>query len=382
MAILDFSKDSGKSIAIHFHTRELGPEGQPLYYHTPENPAVIKGHVEFRTVKETKGGDIDFTFEARAESKWTEQHGKATIAYHYIKKFQEQSWEIKLNRSNPKTISPGVTRYDFEVPLDAGLPSSIEGSRGWFHYRFKAHIKRSFPHRDMAAKELVWVYSSTLRAGEQHEPMIYKHIWNDVLPVTCTLPSDVLYQGQVVPLTVQFEPFLDNSIHRGQELIVASAFVKMKQYTRLTDPKMLNKERKDKKTVFSLPVTEDWPQTNNGFTKTIMVELPGAKQLACALDSPPVTKRHTLKLIMMVYTNVSGEKEAKELRVEMDVKITAPRPEHIRDMAPAHAAPPPYQSIDTDDEDDAMPPEFSRSSSGRQSHGDHPSDVKHPQGLF
>lgn len=104
MAILDFSKDSGKSIAIHFHTKELGPEGQPLYYHTPENPAgmtlrhfmaiakclcrssmankipvmimclhiiVIKGHVEFRTVKETKGGDIDFTFEARAQAKWT-----------------------------------------------------------------------------------------------------------------------------------------------------------------------------------------------------------------------------------------------------------------------------------------------------------------------
>jgi hypothetical protein len=110
MAILDFSKDSDKSIAIHFHTRELGPQGQPLYYHTPENPAgnvasplyivhsynllhfclvfplltehffilpcdfsiiVIKGHVEFRTVKETNGSDISFTFEARAESKWT-----------------------------------------------------------------------------------------------------------------------------------------------------------------------------------------------------------------------------------------------------------------------------------------------------------------------
>ncbi|KAF9333171.1 hypothetical protein BGZ91_011373 [Linnemannia elongata] len=359
MAILDFSKDSGKSIAIHFHTREIGPNGQPLYYHTPENPAehifilpcdfsitVIKGHVEFRTVKETKGGDINFTFEARAESKWKEQRGQTNISYHYIEKFQQQSWEIKLSRSDPKTISPGVTRYDFEVPLEAGMPSSIEGSRGWFHYRFKAHINRCFPYRDMAAKELVWVYSSSLRAGEQHEPKVYKHIWNDVLPVTCTLPSDVLYQGQVVPLTVQFEPFLDNSIHRGQELIVASAFVKMKQYTRLTDPKMFN------------------------------------KQLACGLDSPPVTKRHTLKLIMMVYTNVSSEKEAKELRVEMDVKITAPRPEHIKDMAPAHAAPPPYQSIDTDDEDDAMPPEFSRSSSESKSHSGHPSDVKYSQGLF
>ncbi|KAF9104769.1 hypothetical protein BGX29_001317 [Mortierella sp. GBA35] len=379
MAILDFSKDSGKSIAIHFHTKELGPEGQPLYYHTPENPAVIKGHVEFRTVKETKGGDIDFTFEARAQAKWTEQHGKATISFNHINRLQEQSWEIKLNRTSPKVISPGVTRYDFEVRLDPGLPSSIEGTRGWFHYRFKAHIERSFPHRNMAAKELVWVYSSSLRAGEQFEPKIYKQVWNDVMPVTCTIPSDVLYQGQTVPVTVQFEPFLDNSIHRGQELIVVSAMVKMKQYTKLTDPAVFHKVRKDKKTVFSLPVTEDWPQTNQGLTKIIMVELPGAKQLAAAIDTPAISKRHTLKLIMMVRTNMSTEKEAKELRVEMDVKITSPRPEHIRDIAPAHAAPPAYQSIDTDEDDDAMPPAFSRSS---KSSGDHPTDVKNPQGLF
>lgn len=317
---------------------------------------VIKGHVEFRTVKETKGGDINFTFEARVQAKWTgntnssprnsrtqdsvlmfssqhfrrwltlllitilhpltEQHGKATISYDHLKKLQEKSWEIKLNRNNPKTISPGVTRFDFDVQLDPGLPSSIEGSRGWFHYRFKAHIKRSFPHRDMAAKELVWVYSSSLRAGQQHDPKIYKHLWNDILPVTCTLPSDIFYQGQAVPLTVQFEPFLDNSIHHGQELVVVSAFIKLKQYTKLTDPKIFGKERNDKKTVFTLPVTEDWPQTNQGFTKTIMVELPGAKQLACAIESGPVTKRHTLKLIMQVRTNMSSEKEAKELRVE------------------------------------------------------------------
>jgi hypothetical protein len=246
----------------------------------------------------------------------TEQHGKATISFNNLQQLQEKSWEIKLNRANPKTISAGVTRFDFDVQLDSGLPSSIEGSRGWFHYRFKAHIKRSFPHRDMAAKELVWVYSSSLRAGEQHEPKIYKHLWNDILPVTCTLPSDIFYQGQIVPLTVQFEPFLDNSIHHGQELVVVSAFIKMKQYTKLTDPKGFGKVRNDKKTVFSLPVTEDWPQTSQGFTKNIMVEFPGAKQLACAIETGPVTKKHTLKLIMQVRTNMCSEKEAKELRVE------------------------------------------------------------------
>lgn len=39
MAILDFSKDNDKSITLHFHSQELGPEGQPLYYSTPEAPA-------------------------------------------------------------------------------------------------------------------------------------------------------------------------------------------------------------------------------------------------------------------------------------------------------------------------------------------------------
>lgn len=39
MAILDYSKDASKSITIRFHTQEHGPEGQPLYYHTPEEPA-------------------------------------------------------------------------------------------------------------------------------------------------------------------------------------------------------------------------------------------------------------------------------------------------------------------------------------------------------
>ncbi|KAG9321065.1 hypothetical protein KVV02_000679 [Mortierella alpina] len=381
MAILDFSKDSYKSIAIHFHTKELGPEGQPLYYHTPETSAgktsppiihilVIRGHVDFRTVEETNGNDITLTFDARAESKWKEHYGQTTISYHSISRLQEKSWDVKLKRTDPKTIAPGRTRYDFEVQLDEGLPPSIEGKRGWFHYRFKAHIRRDFPRRDMAAKQCVWVYSSSIRANDHPKPQIYNEIWNDVMPFSCTIPSDVLYQGQLVPLTVQFDPFLDGSIHWGQDLIVVSAAVKLKQYTTLIEKtKLLTTRRNEKKTVLHLPVTEDWPQTNQGFTKTITVELPGARQLAASLESAALVKSHCLKLIMMVRTNASSEKEARELRMEMTVKITSPRPEHVKDIALHDVAPPAYQDIDSDDDDDdddddgALPSEFSRASS-------------------
>ncbi|KAG0267362.1 hypothetical protein BG011_006779 [Mortierella polycephala] len=374
MAILDFSKDSSKSIDLHFHTQELGPEGQPLYYNTLEAPAVIRGHVEFRTTKETNGGDIALTFEARAESKWDEQYGNTRVHYNNIARFQEKSWDVKLNRTSPAKIATGVTRYEFEVQLDDGLPPTIEGKRGWFHYRFKAHIRRDFPHRDMAAKQCIWVYSSSIRANDQPEPKLYQEVWNDILPFSCSLPSDVLYQGQTVPLTVHFDPFLDNSIHRGQELVVVSALVKMKQYTTLTAKSLLTKRRTEKKTVFSLPVIEGWTRTNQGFTNTIMVELPNARKLAASIESDPLIKSHCLKLIMMIRTNISTDKEAKELRIEMGVKITSPRPEHIKY---SDVCPPPYQYADIDDD---MSPQSYRGSSysSHSSSNSYSMDVKRP----
>ncbi|KAI8356786.1 hypothetical protein B0O80DRAFT_299044 [Mortierella sp. GBAus27b] len=390
MAILDFSKDNEKSISLHFHSQDLGPEGQPLYYSTPEAPAVIRGHVQFQTVKPTNGGDITLTFEARAECKWTEHHGEATVSYHAVSRLQEQSWNVKLNHSNEKTIAPGVTRYDFEVQLDRDLPPSLEGKRGWFHYRFKAHIHRDFPRRDMAVKQLVWVYSSCIRDNERPQPKIYNCIANDMVRLSCTLPTDVLYQGQGVPLTAIIEPFSVGSIYHGQELIIDSAVVKLKQYTTLIEKRKLRNKslgasrRKEKKVIINLPVaSEEWPRTGHGFSKTIMVELPGARRIAASIETEPIVKYHRLKLIMKARTNTMTEKEAKEIRVEMDIKITSPRPEHIRTMDSQAIAPPPYQIVDSEGEEYGSLPEFealSRSTSTTSEAKDEvswPADVKH-----
>ncbi|KAF9331097.1 hypothetical protein BG006_006013 [Podila minutissima] len=354
MAILDFDKDSEKSIAVHFHNQQLGPDGQPLYFHTPEAPAVIKGYVEFRAAKDTNGDDIVFNFQARAESKWTEQHGKATITFHGLQIMQEQTWDIKLNHKKPKTIAAGVTRYEFEVELQPGLPASLEGKYGWFHYRFAAKLHRGFPHRNMAAKKLVWVYSSTLpdprTLAVQPPPKVYKQVWNDVLPFSCSIPSDVLYQGQNLPIKVDFGPFLDDSILRGQELIVVSAVIKLKQYTTLIEKKkLLTSKRNRKKAVITLPVNDGWELSSQGFSRTLHVDIPDARTLAATLESDALRKRHTLKLIMMIRTNTTTEKEAKELRMEMDVQVTAPRPEHFQNQQ-LGLAPPPYQFPDSDDD--------------------------------
>ena len=267
-----------------------------------------------------------------------ENYGQTTISYHGLSILHEKSWDVPLNRvassssssSNTKIpIAPGVTRYEFQIELEPNLPPTLEGKHGWFHYRFKAHLARDFPRRDMAIKQCVWVYSSSLAEGQilRMGSRVYKTLWQDILPVTCTLPSDLLYQGQVVPLKVQVGAFIDSSPFRGQTLIIDSAMVKMKQYTVLMEPrKLYTSKRKHKKTVFILPVmnnpgneAEVWnpSQSNQGFERTIMVELPGARQLAADLESKALNKSHCLKLIMMVRPSGSTDpKDAKELRVE------------------------------------------------------------------
>lgn len=172
----------------------------------------------------------------------------------------------------------------------------------------------------MAAKKLVWVYSSTLpdpRTAVQPSPKVYSQVWNDVLPFSCSIPSDVLYQGQSLPIKVDFEPFLDDSILRGQELIVVSAVIKLKQYTTLIEKKkLLTSKRTQKKSVITLPVNDGWALSSQGFSRTLNVDIPDARALAATLESEALCKRHTLKLIMMIRTNTMTEKEAKELRME------------------------------------------------------------------
>ncbi|KAF9407911.1 hypothetical protein BGZ94_002523 [Podila epigama] len=373
MAIFDFEKDNEKSIAVHFHTQQVGPKGQPLFFHTPEAPAVIKGHVEFCTVKDTAGDDIVFNFQARSECKWTEQHGKSTISFRDQEILQERTWDIQLNHKTARKIAAGVTRYDFEIQLEPGLPASIEGKYGWFHYRFAAKLHRGFPHRNMAAKKLVWVYSTTLPDPHtltiQPPPKVYNQIWNDTLPFSVSIPSDILYQGQTLPIKIDFEPFLENSILYGQELIVASAVIKLKQYTTcIENGKYHTSKLKKTKEILTLPVIGDWPVSSQGSSRTISVNLPGAPALSTSIDSKVLIKTHTLKVIMMIHTNTMTEKEAKELRMEMDVTVTAPRPEHFTSLQLGQV-PPPYQFPDSDDEGSS-----SDSADSRQ--------YRHPQQMY
>ncbi|KAF9361209.1 hypothetical protein BGX26_005033 [Mortierella sp. AD094] len=144
--------------------------------------------------------------------------------------------------------------------------------------------------------------------------------------------------GQTVPLTVQFDPFLPSSGHFRQELVVVNATIKLKQYTRLWHRWNVKTETKE---VLAMAVNDGWPQVGSGLQRTIQVNIPPAPRLSCTTVTRPVQKTHVLKLIMRVRAQNMTDRKARELRVEMGVNITGPRPPTdlpIEELPPYSAA--------------------------------------------
>ncbi|KAF9365835.1 hypothetical protein BGX34_008046 [Mortierella sp. NVP85] len=105
---------------------------------------------------------------------------------------------------------------------------------------------------------------------------------------------------------------------------------------------------------FTATLRRRFPRRNIVFKqdRTILVDIPPAPRLSCTTHTRPVQKTHVMKLIMQVKTATMTDREARELRIEMGVKVTGPRP-------PTDALleePPPYSAVwdgvhDGDDSD-------------------------------
>ncbi|KAI8602364.1 hypothetical protein EDD21DRAFT_372091 [Dissophora ornata] len=320
------SRDSEKSLKIVILTPYRGPGNLPAIFATPEEPGKINGYVEFESTEDIKGGDLDLTFRVKSEARWVRQYGQTTVVYHSKQVLQRQAWKIPIAHPQPGVVGAGKTRYDFEVILDPETPSSIAGRRGWLNYRFAATLHRRFPRRNMVFKQDVWALRTCLPVPNPEyvpDPHVHMGVWESHLPFKCSLPNENIYLGQRLPLTVQFDSFLPTSGHFGQEMVVVNAVVKLKQYTRLWHRWNVKTETKE---VVAQAVNDGWPRAANGIQRTIFVDIPHAPRLSCTTFTRPVQKTHVLKLIMRVKTVSMADKEARELRVEMEVNVTGPRP--------------------------------------------------------
>ncbi|KAF9158147.1 hypothetical protein DFQ26_007941 [Actinomortierella ambigua] len=322
------TKDEHRSLEVNIYTDYTGPFGLPAVYSTPEAPATIRGYVEFDCFEDFTAGDLDLHFRVKSEAKWDRHYGEAHVVYHSKEVLQEENFHYDLPHVKPGVVAAGRSKHEFEVQLQPLLPSSVKGSRGWLSYRFTATLHRPFPRRDIVFKQDIWCFNTIQNAASPDripEQLMSTGVWENCLPYSCCLPSEKVALGSLVPMTIRFDPFLQESGHFGQQLVVVSAVVKLKQYTYLWHKRDTYNEKKE---ALTLDVDDEWPSGSHGWERTIMVPITPAPRLSATTYTKPMRKTHKLKLIMKIRTNSQSDKEAKEFRVEMDVTMTAPRPPH------------------------------------------------------
>ncbi|KAG0202961.1 hypothetical protein BGX28_004594 [Mortierella sp. GBA30] len=319
-------RDQSKSLRVVILTPFRGPGNLPAVFVTPEERGVIRGYLEFETAEDVKAGDLDLSFRVKSEARFSRQRGETRRVYHSKQVLQKEVWDVPIQHSRQGVVPAGRTHFDFDVSLDSQTPSSIRGRRGWLNYRFRATLHRGFPRFNVVFKQDVWIFSTCLPMPSLHFlpiPHVYSGIWESHLPFKVSIPNENIHLGQRVPMTVQFEPFVPSSGHSGEELVIVDATVKLKQYTRLWHRWNVKNEKKE---VLELSVPYGWPKTAQGFERTILVDIPCAPRLSCTTFTQPVQKTHCLKMIMRIKTASMTDKEARELRVEMEVNVTGPRP--------------------------------------------------------
>ncbi|KAF9126630.1 hypothetical protein BGW39_006473 [Mortierella sp. 14UC] len=337
------TRDTTKTLQVVIRTPFRGPGNLPAIYCTPEEPGKIRGYIQLTTTEDIKAKDLDLYFRVKSFARWARHYGESTVVYRSKKVLHKNFHQFPIKHERPGVISPGTIRFDFEEVLNPHTPSSIHGRRNWLTYRFTATLHRGFFQRNMVFKQDVWVFSTCVpspRAGYLPPPHVFAGVWESHLPFTCSIPNENVQLGETVPLTIQFRPFVRSSGLFGQELAVVDAVVKMKQYTRLWHKRNVKNE---KKVVVDMPVTHGWVPSKDGMQRTIMVNIPFAPRLSCTTMTEPIRKTHCLKLIMRLKAASMSDRHTKELRIEMPIHVTGPRPPTDHDT-PAEELPP-YSAV-------------------------------------
>ncbi|KAG0347453.1 hypothetical protein BG004_007693 [Podila humilis] len=323
-----------KSLTFHINSMGTGPKGAPLLYGTQDAPAVISGNVVFSNNYEAKGDDITIKYSAMAEVHWTTKstqtsysNGKSTtktVTHHHRAEnvFDKQSFQMSLNHPKPGKIAEGKYNAPVNITINPSFPSSSRGDHGWMRYKIKATLHRKFPSLNVVQECDIWVLNSCLPKPQLGLPMTmsrFNGVFNKLVPYVCVIPSEVLHLGQQVPITFKAFPTTDNS---GAQLTVVSAIIKLKEYTNL---KTVSRTKDESGDVMNITMNDGWPAVTPGqpWQRTIVVPLPSSPELTPTTTAECYVKTHKLKLIMQVRI---GKGSKKELRVEMPVVITAPRP--------------------------------------------------------
>ncbi|KAF9111222.1 hypothetical protein BGX27_005224 [Mortierella sp. AM989] len=305
-----------------------GPDGSYLYYGVPEGITVIRGKVRFRTNYECKREGIQYKFFGMSSCSFSDGEdtvsGKMTLF--------ERVWFMDVKRPTKQhKISPGQYEEFFEVHLPGTLPSTILDKHARISYVIEARLVRKWSLDVILTKE-IWFQSTTLSSPFAAGNLPYSlaspttsttfGCWRNALPCSMTLPSQVLYMGQAVPITIRLDQFLPSSKMVGKGFKMLRPRLRLKQYQTLTSSSGNTSTSRYKANVVDIGL-DHWPtQEVSQFQDTIIMRLPMMPVLSPSTDTDVYKIRHSINLILgVIVKGYSGIMKFKAYIIQNDGKI-------------------------------------------------------------
>ncbi|KAG0365039.1 hypothetical protein BGZ54_006927 [Gamsiella multidivaricata] len=297
-----------RDLTIHVDTGSaIGPKGLPLVYGHQDTHTILHVTVKFESSHDCKAKAVEIFFRAAVKT-----------------------FYFDVERPKAGWIAKGTYARQCSVLLDPSLPSSSVSPFGSMRYIFEARLKGAkgigIARTDWVVTQEVWVLNSSLpflSTSLIDNPIVVQDQWKDSLPYSLSIPSDTLHFGQVVPITIQLEPFRSGCAFEGDEAVVTSASFTLREKKTFRAMFVRDTYETSEK-LLHIAVNTGWPQSIDGWQRTIHVSMPLSPAMSADMQTKYLDVAHTL--IVLVEFKSSRMVKAEKLRAQVDVQITAPRP--------------------------------------------------------
>lgn len=115
-----------------------------------------------------------------------------------------------------RTFTPGDYIYNFELPIDARLPETIDVELGKVRYELEATVERAGAFRAnlIGSKEVLLIRAPAEGSLEQVEPIAISRNWEDQLHYDIVISGKSFPLGAQVPIAFKLTPLAKVQCHR------------------------------------------------------------------------------------------------------------------------------------------------------------------------
>lgn len=213
-------------------------------------------------------------------------------------------WDLEVDKPKPGWIAKGNYARECTVLLDPSLPSSSESPFGTMRYFFEARLKGAkgfgIARTDVIVTQEVWILNSSLPFPSTialDNPITVNEEWKGSLGYSVTVPSDTFHFGQVIPVTIQLQPFNPGCAHEGEEVIITGANFVLRE-TKTFRAMFVKDTHETSEKLLNITINSGWPQSVDGCLRTINVSLPSSPATSADMQTKYLDVMHMLVVVV------------------------------------------------------------------------------------